>query len=379
MTKKIKLLFLVNNDHYFCSHRLPLALSAKSSGYEVIVVTRLRDHGSIITNNGFKAINLHFTRAYKNIVKDFIVLLRLIWIYVTEKPDIVHHVGLKACLFGSVASVFVRKTKNINAITGLGYLFISQTLLTRIIRNLIKPFLRVLLKRKKSWVIFQITEDMNLFIKNNIARRDKSVLIAGSGVDTSLYVPYHENTTQKNVVMLASRMLKHKGIIEFVNAAKRCHEINLGLRFVLVGPIDQDNPTAISEQQIKLWADDGIIEWWGERKNMHEVLHEADIVCLPSYREGLPKILLEAAACGLPIITTDTPGCREVVENNKSGFLIPVGDDIRLAEAIATLAKSQKQSSEMGRVGRSIVCQKFSIELVVEKTLGIYKKALEIN
>jgi glycosyltransferase involved in cell wall biosynthesis len=378
MTKKIKLLFLVNNDHYFCSHRLPVALSAKLSGYEVIVVTRLRDHGSIITNNGFKAINLHFSRAYKNVVKDFFVLLKLIRIYVTEKPNIVHHVGLKACLFGSIASIFVKETKSINAITGLGYLFISQTLLTRMIRNLIEPFLRVLLKREKSWVIFQNTEDMNLFIKNNIARPNKSVLILGSGVDTSLYIP-QEKTTQKKVVMLASRMLKHKGIIEFVNAAKRCHEINLGFRFVLVGPVDQDNPAAISEQQIKLWENDGIIEWWGERNNMHKILHEADIVCLPSYREGLPKILLEAAACGLPIITTDTPGCREVVKNNRNGFLVPVGDDIRLAEAIATLAKSQKQSSEMGKVGRGIVCQKFSIELVVEKTLGLYNKALEIN
>jgi glycosyltransferase involved in cell wall biosynthesis len=376
MDDRRKLLFFVTEDWYFCSHRLPLAVAAKDAGYNVTVVTRVTNHGNQIESSGLKLIPLKLSRRGSNPFKEIAVIQRLIKIYHSEKPDIVHHVALKPVIYGTIASIFVSKPRVVNAMAGLGYLFSSNTLKARILRPLIKSVFRLLLNRQNSKLILQNPDDVRTMVDGQIVGKDRVTLIRGSGVDTSQFKKQPEPTGIP-VVTLASRLLWDKGVGEFVRAAELLHQKKVKARFILVGKGDPDNPSAISDIQLKKWHRQGTIEWLGHKNNIAEIFSRSHIVCLPSYYgEGVPKVLIEAASCGRPIVTTNTPGCREIVKDGLNGILVPPKDADAVAEALEKLIKTPEIRKQMGDKGRELVENEFSIQKVVDETLHVYEDLL---
>ena len=281
-----KIVYLVSEDWYFYSHRFKLAEAAKNEGYNVVVITTVKEYGAIISNAGFKLIPVKFERSFKNPFKDLILLFNLINIYLEEKPVLVHHVSLKPVLLGSMAAYIARIPVIINAVTGLGYLFSSDEGKIKYLSKIVKPALNILFRRKNAWTVFQNASDMEYFFEKNSTHVERVILIKGSGVDLSMF----SNSTEPSevpVVMLASRMLEDKGIVEFVEAAALLKGQGVNARFVLVGDIDKGNPMSLEHDVLKKWQEKGLVEWWGFHKNMAKTLGEASIVCLPSYHEDI--------------------------------------------------------------------------------------------
>ncbi|MFZ5761966.1 MAG: glycosyltransferase family 4 protein [Thermodesulfobacteriota bacterium] len=376
--RRIKLLFLVTEDWYFCSHRLPLAQAAKEAGFDVVVVTRVRDHGEVIRRAGLRLVPCEWSRRGLNPFRELVVLAKLWRIYRREQPDIVHQVALKPVLYGTLAAWFAGCGRVVNAVAGLGFIFISSRKRARLLRPLVRMALRWLLDRPGSRLILQNRDDVEQFIQEKLADPGKIILIRGSGVDLTRFVPEPERP-EPLVVLLASRLLWDKGVGEFVEAARRLRNQGANARFVLVGDGDSENPATIPRQQLAAWKEAGDIEWWGRRDDMPQILGMAHIVCLPSYREGLPKVLLEAAACARPLVATDVPGCREIVRSGENGILVPVRDAVALAAAIETLLGDPERRQQMGRVGRRMVEEGFAQEVVVDATMALYREMMLCN
>jgi glycosyltransferase involved in cell wall biosynthesis len=374
-----KLIYLVTEDWYFVSHRLPLACAAKDEGYDVVIVTQGREHGNQITEAGLHLEAVDFSRSHGKPWQDLKTLIAIYKIYKRHQPDLVHHVSLKPVIYGSVAAFLVGVPAIVNALTGLGFVFSSAQKKAKVIRALILPLLKFLLTRKNSWLIVQNLDDQKTLEDAGITNQQRSVLIKGSGVDTHRFNIENSDQPSVPIVVLAARMLWDKGVGEFVKAAEIVHSSNPDVRFVLVGDSDLENPSCIPSQTLSNWQKSGIIEWWGKRTDMPDILMNATLVCLPSYREGLPKVLIEAAACGKAIITTDAPGCREIVRHGVNGLTVPVGDSQALAEAILKLLKDEGLRNQMGKKGREIVEQEFTIEKVCSETLHLYSCALSRN
>ena len=370
-----KLLYFVTEDWYFCSHRLALAIAAQKAGYEVVVVTRVNQHAELIRSHGLKLIHFELSRRSRNPFIEFGMIWRLLRVYREEQPDIVHHVALKPVLYGSIAARLTGVPAVVNALAGLGFLFISKHFQARVIRLLVESAFRLLFNDPNVRVIFQNPDDMALLTSHGVLVTKQGVLIRGSGVCTLQF-----NVTPEvyglPLVVLASRMLWDKGIAEFVEAVRQLRGQGVAARFALVGEGDPDNPASISNKQLSQWQNEGIIEWWGQRDDMPRVFAQSHIVCLPSYREGLPKVLVEAAACGRPIIATDVPGCREIVHDGENGLLVPAKDFYALANALRQLIDNPSLRIAMGKRGREIAESKFSIEHVVTQTLNLYKKLI---
>jgi len=376
--EEMKLFIIVSEDWSFLSHRLSLALSAIDAGFDVTVVTRLRKFEKIIKEKGINVININFRRSSKTPLIDLYNLIKLIIIFKKEKPDIIHNVALKTILLGSIAGLFSNKSIIVNTFTGLGYVFSSSQLKARIIQIFIKPLLILTIRKENSWTIFQNQEDMNLFDKLNLIVPQRSVLIRGSGVDTREF-PEITDVNDVPVVMLASRMLWDKGIAEFVEVAKRAYKNNINAKFLLVGDVDMDNPMSIPTSTLSKWNMKNYIEWKGYSKNMLETLSSASIICLPSYREGLPKVLLEAAAIGRPLVATDVPGCREIVRDGYNGILIHSKDIDSLYDAIVTLVDDEQMRKKMGKNSRKLIENELSAEIINSQIIELYKKAKNIN
>ena len=291
------------------------------------------------------------------------------------QPDLVHHLRLKPVLYGGLAAYGARVPAVVGLLTGLGYVFIAETRKAAVIRKLVTLSCKVAFRHGNQRIIFQNPDDQFVFVQNKILPARQTALIKGSGVDVNTYLPTPEREGVP-VVVLASRMLRDKGVDEFVDAARSLRAAGVPARFVLVGETDPGNPTAIRAEQLRQWADTGVVEWWGHQANMKDVLAQAHVVCLPSLREGVPKVLIEAAACGRAIVTTDAPGCREIVRNGENGLLVPVRDSRALAEALRLLVENAPLRAGMGLKGRDIAVQEFSIERVVRETLGVYRELL---
>jgi len=371
-----KLLFFVAEDWYFCSHRLPLAVAAKEAGFDVVVVTRVRAHGDIILNSGLRLIPVKMSRRGMNPLRELGVLFTIWRIYRQERPDIVHHVAIKPVLYGSVVAWLTGCRDVINAMAGLGYLFNSRRWTALFLRFWVIWLFRILFSRAGSKLIVQNPDDVNYFIRNGLIDSEKVVLIRGAGVDTDVFVPASREPSGPPVVMLASRLLWDKGVKEFVEAAGMLRRQGVDARFVLVGDSDFENPAAISPNQLKIWQETGDVEWWGYQDDMPEVLIRSHLVCLPSYHEGLPKILLETASCGKPIVAADVSGCREIVRHGENGLLVPVRDSGSLAVAIKALLDAPELRHRMGVAGRRLVEQEFAQEIVIEQTLRLYREML---
>ncbi|MGH8579193.1 MAG: glycosyltransferase family 4 protein [Gammaproteobacteria bacterium] len=376
MTSRPKLLYFVTEDWYFCSHRLDLALAAQSAGFEVLVVTRVREHGQAIAACGLRLIPIELARHGANIFFELPVLYQLYQIYRAEKPDIVHHVALKPVLYGSIVGKAAGMPALVNAVTGLGYLFASRHWKARVLRGCVKSLLRRLIGKDKSIAILQNPDDVKLLFGAADDSNARVLIIRGSGVDLHQFAPMPEPTGTP-LIVLAGRMLWDKGVQEFVTAAKMLRQEGIAARFALVGASDVGSPSAVSERQLQTWQDDGVIEWWGSRDDMPEVFSQCHIVCLPSYREGVPKVLIEAAACARPIVTTDVPGCREIVRHEENGLLVPPKDAQRLAEALHRLIDDSTLRRRLGQRGRLVAEREFGLPKVISETLGVYRELLD--
>ena len=375
--KKTKLLIIVSEDWAFLSHRLSLAISAIENNYDVTVVTKLNKHEDEIRNKGINVKNVNFIRSSRFPLTDLINLIRLFNIFKEEKPDIVHNVGLKIIVISSLAGLAFKKTNIVNAFTGLGYVFSSEQLQARIIRACIKPFFQFLALNSRIWTTFQNPDDLDLFKKLKLINPDRNALIRGSGVDIEEFSQSKDQNVIP-VVMLASRMLWDKGVGEFVEVAKRINKENIQAKFILVGDVDEANPMSIPRESLKAWSDEGCLSWVGHSNNMPEILKSASIVCLPSYREGLPKVLLEAASIGRPLIATDVPGCREIVKNGHNGILVKLKDIDTLYTAVKELILNNEMRQSMGQNSRKLVEYELSSEIINSQTIKLYKNIYNI-
>ena len=366
-----KIVFLISEDWFFCSHFMDRAKAAKQKGYEIVVIAREGLHREEIQAAGLKFIPLSISRRSLNPFKELKLIFDIWRLYKQEQPDIVHHIAIKPILYGSLAAILLKSPAILNAPVGMGYIFSSSELRAKILRPFINLSYRLLLNPKRSRVIFENDEDMENFIKSSAVRRGDAVLIPGAGVDTNQLYPAPAPSGPV-VVVLVARMLKDKGIYEFVEAAKHLHKSRMDARFVLIGDIDPENPASLSRSELESWNGKYGVEWWGWRSNIKSILQNAHIACLPSYREGLPKSLLEAAACGLPIVTTDAVGCRNVVRHEDNGFLVPVRDASALAESLRILILDSNLRCKMGIRSRERAEAEFSSKHIISKTLDVY-------
>ncbi len=357
------------------SHRLPLALAARDAGFEVTVATRVGEHGDAIRTAGFNLIPFEWSRRGMNPLRELSVLIRLVMLYRREKPDLVHQVALKPVLYGSFAARMTGSPRVVNAIAGMGFIFSSTALLARLLRPLIVSAYRLMLGGRGRLLILQNPDDQKLLVGAGVIAAEQVRLIRGSGVDPQRFIVSAEPVGIP-LVMLASRMLWDKGIAEFVDAARRLRAEGIAARFILVGDTDADNPAAVPPAQLEAWRDEGVVEWWGRRDDMPVVLAAVNLVCLPSYREGLPKVLLEAAACGRAIVATDVPGCREIVADGDNGLLVPARDAVALTAALSALLADPARRQRMGQRGRERVLAEFSEARVVTETLAVYLELL---
>ena len=364
--------YFVTEDWYFCSHRLPLALAAKESGYDVTVIARESSHGDTIRAAGLNFIPLGVRRKSANPLVEVALIRELVRIYKQIGPDIVHHVALKPVLYGSIAARIARVPGIVNAMAGLGFLFISTSWLVRVVRPLARLAFRFALNRSNAILILQNPDDVEEFVSRKLVDKSRTRLIRGAGVDLDEF-PVKPEPEGAPVVLLTARLLWDKGIGEFVAAARELARRGSPARFVIAGDADDQNPAAVPATTIDEWREEGIVELLGHRTDIAELLAGCHIACLPSYREGLPKSLLEAAAAGRPIVATDVPGCREIVVHGSNGLLVPAKDSAALAAAIGRLIEAAGLRAQMGRAGRDLVRKHFSIDTVVAETLSAYE------
>ncbi|MBU4220137.1 MAG: glycosyltransferase family 4 protein [Euryarchaeota archaeon] len=376
LTLPCKLLFVVNDATYFISHRLPIAIAARNEGFDVHVAAPEGYATTAIVDAGFTYHPIPLTRKGTNPWKEFNSIIALLRLYCRLQPYLVHHVTIKPMIYGGIAARLMQVPAVINAVTGLGYVFIAKGFKALLLRSAVKLGYRAAFSNRNQRVIFQNPDDSSTFLKAGIVASRDIVLIRGSGVDTSIFAPQPEPQVTP-LVVLPSRMLWDKGAGEFVNAAKLLQAKGVVARFVLVGETDPGNPAAVPTVQLEAWRDSGVVEWWGRSNNIPAIFAQAHVVCLPSYREGVPKVLIEAAACGKSIVTTDVPGCREIVRHGENGLLVPVRDSKALADALQILIENPALRAQMGARGREIAVAEFSEEQVIKETLSVYNELLK--
>lgn len=374
---KSKLLFVVNVDWFFVSHRLPIALKAIEQGYEVHLATQLTSYKKFIESKGIVVHSLSISRSDGNLLRLLSLFLHLLKLFYSVRPHLIHLVTIKPVLIGGIAARIMKAHGVVIAISGLGSTFIDNGFIGMIRKKLILLSYKLALKHKNLKIIFQNKDDH--FSMNQVVslKNNQVSFIKGSGVDLSefKFAQLHFS----NYVIMPSRLLKDKGVYEFVEAAKILKNLNSQIICVLVGSIDHGNPSSISKQEIDSWVNSNFIEYWGHSRDMSNILARADLVVLPSYREGFPKVLMEAAAKGRPVITSDVPGCRDAIDPNITGVLVPAKNSIILADAISDLMSNRELLIKMGKNGRRLAESNFSECDVSKHHMNIYAELINNN
>ena len=371
MTQR-RLLFLVNEALFFTTHRMPVALAARERGFEVhVAAPHEQEPVEVIEANGFHYHPIPLIRSGTSI-KGELTLLMAFWRLLKRiKPDLTHHVAMKPVAYAGCLARLSRVPAVVHAVTGLGYLFIRDDLLSRTQRAIIMRLFRFALAHRNGRVIFQNPDDLDLFTKKAAVDPNQATIIRGTGVDMDRFAPV-ATPRERPVVLFPARVIGDKGVHEFVEAARLLAGRSVPADFVIVGRTDPINPTAVIDETVRQWEHEGILTWWGFREDMATALQSASIVCMPSYREGLPRVLIEAAACGLPIVTTDVPGCREIVDAGVNGLLVPPRDGAATAAAIARLIDDPDLRRRMGEASRAMAVAEYSVGSFVRRTLSVY-------
>jgi len=373
--KDNKVFFLiVNVDWFFLSHRLPLAMAMKNRDYEVYILTKDTGRKKEIKANGLKFIEVDFERSGKNPWKELLIIQKLIRLFKKFQPKIIHNVTIKPAIYSSIALKFYKKkdVKFINAISGLGYNFTRER--NGIMQKVIKSMMRFAYKGN-IYFIFQNPDDMELYRNMGFIVNNNFRIIKGAGVDTSVF-RYNEPLQKSKIeIVFVARMLLDKGIRELIEAAKILRNTwESKACFKLIGDVDEANLSSLKKADLDKIVIPGYIEWLGYTTDIQPSLIMSDIACLPSYREGLPKSLIEAMAIGRPIVTTDVPGCRECVDDKVNGFLVPVHDGKALAKALETLMLDPELRIEMGKASRQKVISEMSLQQVIAETFQFYEQ-----
>ena len=372
------ILFVISEDWYFVSHRLHIAVKAIEMGFTVTLLTRVSQHKLLIESLGIIVIDWPFTRGGANIfgsVRSIVAIMRAIK---RSNSEIIYAVAIKPILFSSLAGTLCGISNKVFTLGGVGFIFSTNRVSAKFIRPVLINILRLALRGKKTRLILQNKDDCEIFSAYKIIKSKQLILIRGSGVDIDTFLPKKINGNLITVV-LPARMLWDKGVGEFVSCAEDLKKVFTKVRFCLVGGTDIQNPESVPETQIKIWTDQKAVEWWGNCDDMPDVYSQSTIVCFPSYREGLPKSLLEAASCGLPIVAYDVPGCREIVIDGYNGFLVPFQDNVALHEAVLRLIMDKDLCDRMGLLGRELVVKNFSGKIIAEQTISVFLNVLNIQ
>jgi len=374
--RRPRVLLVVNVDWFFWSHRRSLARGLRDAGYEVVVATGSEDEdfAARIAAEGVGYVRLRMVRGWAGARREAATFLELVRLYRRLRPDVVHHVTIKPVLYGSLAARLARVPRTVNAITGLGWTFLGRGVAGRARRVAALGAYRLALAGARVRVIFQNPEDLELFVARRIVARSRAELIRGSGVDPSRFRPAPEPAGAP-VVLFASRLLWDKGLAELVAARRQLAAAGHDCRLVIAGRVDRWNPRAVPEETLQAWHAEGVCEWRGFVTDVPALLRGASIVALPSYGEGLPRILLEAAAAGRPIVATDVPGCREIARPDENALLVPPRDAPALAAALARLLGDAGLRVRLGARGRAIASAEFSEERTIARTLAVLGSA----
>ncbi|MBU3888542.1 glycosyltransferase family 4 protein [Methylosinus sporium] len=372
----LKFLLFANTDWYLYNFRKSLAAALRDCGHRVILVSPAGPYGAKLRSLGFDWVAAPMDRGSLNPFRE-LTLLAWLWSFMRrEQPDIVHSFTIKCAVYGALAGRLVG-ARCVNSVAGMGYVFTNNELKARVLRPPLRALMRAALGGEQARLVLQNPDDVYFFERSNIAPRERIRLICGSGVDCSRFVAPSEAPIRAEGairVVLGARMLWDKGVAEFVEAARMLKDENRSVHFLLAGAPDEGNPAAVPERKLREWQAEGLVQWLGHVGDMPALLASVDIVVLPSYREGLPKTLIEAAACARALITTDAPGCREVVTHEIDGLLVPVGDTKALASAIARLLDQPELARRLGEAARKKALSKFDEQIVIAQTFAVYEE-----
>lgn len=376
----MKIVLFANTDWYLYNFRRSLALALRDAGHELLLLSPPGDYGEKLRVLGLRWEPVPMDRRSLNPLREAALLWHLRGVFRREQPDLVHSFTIKCAVYGSLAARAAGVPARVNAVAGLGYVFISPSLRARLLRPAVKTLLRAALGGAGARLILQNPDDVALFEHAALVDASAVRLVRGSGVDCSRFVAALRQRAPGAPmrVLLAARLLWDKGMGEFIAAARQLKAQGRPIRFLVAGTPDPGNPASIDEAQVRAWVDEGLIEWLGHVQDMPSLFASVDVTVLPSYREGLPKSLIEAAACALPLITTDVPGCREVVTHERDGLLVPVRDADALATAIVRLHDDPDLAARLGRAARDKAMREFDERVVIAKTLAVYQSLLSL-
>ena len=377
----MKIILFANTEWYLFNFRLSLAKALQAQGHEVLLISPPGEYGARLQAQGFRWEALPMDRKSLNPLQELRLLAYLCRLYRREQPALAHHFTIKCVVYGSIGALVARVPARVNAVAGMGYVFTNQALKARLLRPVVRGLMRLVLNGRGARLILQNNDDMAAFAKAGLARPELTRLVMGSGVDLARFTPRVPSAqaspdVQPTRVVLAARLLWDKGIAEYAEAARQLKAKGLPIRFLLAGAPDPGNPAAIAQATLDGWQAEGLIELLGQVSDMAALFAAVDMVVLPSYREGLPKSLIEAAACALPLVTTDVPGCREVVTHEVDGLLVPVKDAKALASAIERLHLDPAWARELGLAARARALREFDEKIVISKTLAVYRELL---
>lgn len=373
-----RILFVVNVDWFFVSHRLPIALKAIEQGYDVHLACTFTDKRAFLDSLGINCHNISFSRSGNSLSRELSSIVSIWRLLKDIDVDVVHAVTIKPVIYtGFALCGMTRRPAFVAAISGLGYVFAANTLRAKLTKCLVSFMYKFALSSKRKMVIFQNTSDQAILSDIVNLNKNDRTLIKGSGADLSVYKAQPEPVGDRKIVSMACRLLKEKGVYQFVEAAKIVKANLPNTEFWLIGNVDPENPNSISQKEVDAWHEQELVRSFGHRTDIPELFAQSHIVTMPSfYGEGVPKVLIEAAACGRPIITTDNPGCRDAIINEKTGLLVPIKNSEALADALITLLLDESRRVEMGSQARQYAVNEFDVDNVVAKHLDIYESLL---
>ncbi|BDY04079.1 glycosyltransferase family 4 protein [Ferrimonas sp. YFM] len=370
-----KILFVVNVDWFFISHRLPIALKAIENGYDVHLACTFSDCKAKLEALGITCHDITFSRSGNSLKREFSSILSIRRLIKTLKVDIVHAITIKPVLYTGIALQTISSPPAfVAAISGLGYVFTAETARARITKLLVSLMYRFALRTQHKVVIFQNNSDQAILSEIVKLTVHDRTLIKGSGADLSVYRNEPEPSGHRMVVSMACRLLREKGVYDFVDAAKIVQSKWPNVDFWLIGDVDLENPNSVMQEEVDDWVKQGIITALGHRDDIPELFAKSNIVTMPSfYGEGVPKVLIEAAACGRPIVTTDNPGCRDAIVDGETGLLVPIKNADALAEALMMLLSDKEERVRMGERARMYAVKEFDVSNVISRHLEIYQ------
>lgn len=375
----MRIVLFANTEWYLYNFRLSLAKALRDEGHDLLLISPPGPYGERLKELGFNWQPVPMTRRSLNPFRELGLLVHLVRLFRKQHIDLVHGFTIKSAVYGSLAARLAGIPGRINAVAGMGYVFSSSDLKARLLRPFVRLALRLAFAGDHSRLILQNPDDVAVFTRSALMPVEHIRLVLGSGVDCSRFSPSSNKKLDSNpaTVLFAARLLWDKGVAEFIEAIRQLRAGGTDAKFVIAGEPDEGNPAAVPTADIHAWQREGLVEWLGHVDDMAALYRSVDIMVLPSYREGLPKGLIEAAACALPIITTDVPGCREVVDHELTGLLVEPRRPEAVAQTIERLAGDAQLRARMGRAGREKMLAQFDEQIVIRQTLSVYAELLD--